>query len=191
MAEENTARDSALSTRIRDNDAEAFATLFRLYYSSLVGFVYRYIPSAGDAEDIAQDAMVSLWERRHTLDPERSVRALLFTTARHRALNHLGRQRHALEYSAQQQLTQGLGSGASDISADSDLMAQELDRVAAHHVATLPPRQREIFQLSRGEGLSPTEIAALLGIAPQTVYVQLGRIAKSLYDALEAWTKNR
>lgn len=193
------AQELVLVAQLREGNADAFTALFRTYYATLINFLRRYLEIQSDAEDIAQDTLAVLWERRQTLDPARSVRALLFTTARNRALNQRRRQRRHIEQAMEGGIQDGtkdtpnptLGITSLAVAADAHLLADELHRVAMAHIATLPPRQHEIFQLSREEGLTPAEIAEVLGITTQTVYVQLGRIAKTLYAALDAWTYPR
>jgi RNA polymerase sigma-70 factor (ECF subfamily) len=180
--------DARLVIRLRNGDVDAFTTVFRSYYSVLVHFLRRYFNNVTDAEDVAQDTMSLVWERRQTLDPRRSLRALLFTMARNRALDHHRHRRRAVDYENQVQAQEGYGDAHVAFAADADVLADELEQTVARFVAELTPRQREIFRLSHWEGLSPAEIGVVLGITTQTVYVQLGRTAKALYMALDAWT---
>lgn len=189
-AADRRARDAAWVTRIRGNDADAFTEIYRAYFAVMVRFVRRYVETAGDAEDAAQETLIQLWERRATLDPERSLQALLLTSSRNRALNVIGRVRRLAKYANQLEGRDAFGDVSMAPPADEQFLADELTRFASRQIEHLPARQREIFYLSRNEGLSPAEIGEILGITTQTVYSQLSRIVKILYQALAAWTKN-
>lgn len=188
------ADDRPLVLRLKIGDdataREAFAAIFHAYYAPVVRFVQRYVVTRDTAEDVAQDTFVRVWDRRATIDPERPLRALLFASARNRAINVL---EHDAVIRAHAERAAERYAAASEVprapAADASMLAEELAHLAAARVATLSPRQREIYQLSRDDGLSPGEIAEVLEIAPATVYVQLARIVHALFPALEAWTR--
>jgi RNA polymerase sigma-70 factor (ECF subfamily) len=185
-------RDAAWVIRLQHDDAEAFTAVFRAYYATLVRFVRRYVANVSDAEDVAQETMVQLWERRMALDPARSLQAFLLTSGRNRALDVRRKDRRIATHADHLQARYASGHlSATEHSVEDEVLADELHQFAAHHISQLPPRQRDIFHLSREEGLSPSEIGEILGIATQTVYVQLSRITKTLYTALAAWTRDK
>ena len=188
--------ESAIAARFQSCDEavarDAFAVMFSAYYESVVYFATRYVLARDIAEDVAQDAFVRVWERRASVNPSGSVRALLFAAARNRSLDLL---EHDSVVNAHARQTIARYSDIAETpmapAADESVLATELAQLAAIRVAGLPPRQREIYQLSREDGLSPAEIAAVLGISPATVYVQLARIVHALFPALGAWTTDR
>jgi len=185
--------EAGVVERLRTGDdaaaRDAFAVIFNAYYGSVVRFVDRYVTGRDAAEDVAQDAFVRVWERRAAVESSGSIRALLFATARNRALDLL---EHDAVVRAHAKRTMARYADGAETptapAADASLLEVELAQLAATHVAALPPRQREIYQLSREDGLSPSEIAEVLGIAPATVYVQMARIVHALFPALAAWT---
>jgi RNA polymerase sigma-70 factor (family 1) len=181
------ARDRGLAARIRDGDVVAFTTIFNLYYAVLVRFVARYLGSRDAAEDVVQELFTRLWDSRATIDPARSLRAYLFTMARNRAANvrehDMVVQQHA-EHVAIEQL-----NGSVAQAADAAVLTDELAGIVAARIATLSPRLREIYHLSREEGLSTSDIAEILGIATQTVYLQLTKVVRILYETLGLWVE--
>lgn len=189
-AEQNAARDAVLAARIRTGDVEAFTGLFRAYFVALVRFVMRLLHSREASEDIVQDVFARLWERRHRIDPARSIRSYLYASARNLAFNTLAHdeivRRHAAGQDTQRE---GMPDASASEPADQVVLAEELSRVAAERVALLSPRLREIYHLSRHDGMTPKEIAETLGVAVGTVHVQLARIVKALYPALERWVQ--
>jgi RNA polymerase sigma-70 factor (ECF subfamily) len=71
--------------------------------------------------------------------------------------------------------------------ADEDLGLQELEAALRAAVLTLPPRCREIFELSRFQTLSYAQIAEVLDISVKTVEAQMGRALRILRERLAPW----
>lgn len=153
-----------------------FEQLFRQYYKELVLFAQSYLKSAAEAEEVVQDVFVGRWENRDTLTIHHSERAFLYTAVRNQCLNHLKhnkvRDRHAVFVAEH-----------SDIqNAPTD--EKELSALIAVAIANLPPKCREIFELSRFDGLKYKEIAEQLGISEKTVENQMGKALKMMRDQL-------
>jgi len=180
--------DAELAARVQRGDPHAYAALFRAYYLSIVRFLTRYLTPHESAEDVAQDVFAQLWERRLELDPGRSVKAYLFTTARNRAFDLLAHRDVVRRH--EETSRQALGDTmevAADPRPDEIVTAAELAHIAEQRVATLSPRLREVYHLSRDEGLSAAEIATVLGTSVQTIYTQLTKVTQALHPVLERW----
>jgi RNA polymerase sigma-70 factor (ECF subfamily) len=169
----------ALTARIRAGDASAFQTLFRTHYGELCSFVHTQVGSADIAEEIVQDVLLRVWHNRSRLDPQQSLRPYLYRAARNHAINHLKRRRLEEHW---QQLSATASPAAT--STDDAVRVHELSDAIGHAVAALPERCRLIFQMSRDQGLSYAEIAAVLGISVKTVETQMGRALKALRTSL-------
>jgi len=182
-------QDDQLVARLRAGDPAAFAALFQAHYAPMVRFVFRYVGSVDVAEDIAQEVMLRVWERREALDPARSLKALLFTAARRDALKRLSHD-DVVRAHADRVLGE-LGPSpetSPDPTPDVLLAESELARLAADRVANLSPRLRELYHLRRA-GLSPVEVAEVLQISVNTVYVQHAKLLRLLRPTFEAWMR--
>ena len=73
----------------------------------------------------------------------------------------------------------------------SELVAGELRDALTAAVAELPPGCREVFELSRGQGLRYAEIASTLGISIKTVESQMGKALRHLRMRLAGWFPER
>ena len=174
--------DRALLDRLRDGDTDAFDTLFRTYYSRLVGLAGSMLREPAAAEEIAQDVMLELWRRREALAFRASVQAYLFRATRNRALNHIRHQRIA-----QRAEPFAAGEMAPAPSADRETVQGEIDAALRQAVAALPARCREVFELSRVHGLSQAEIAEAMDISVKTVEAQMGKALRTLRERLAPW----
>jgi RNA polymerase sigma-70 factor (ECF subfamily) len=159
--------------------------LFGEHYEELCAFVHSYVFSAEAAEDLVQDLFVSIWQNSERwTGAGDALRPLLFVAARNRALDLLRHQR-VRERHAERMIAEGMESTAPP--ADAALLQQLIQQDVADAIATLPERAREIFLLSREEGLTYREIAARLDLSIKTVETQMSRSLKRLRGALAAY----
>ncbi len=161
----------------------ALEEAFRAYYARLCFFVRQQVGSMETAEELVQDVFLRVWQRRTRLDPEGSLRALLYRAAHNAALNHL--KHRAIERrwaSAVQAAPEPLA-----LEAEAGVRERELSGAIKEAVAALPERCRQIFLMSRQQGLSYAEIADVLGLSVKTVETQMGRALKALRAALSGF----
>jgi RNA polymerase sigma-70 factor (ECF subfamily) len=169
--------------RVRAGDVAALEEAFRACYANMCGFVRAQVASADTAEDLVQDVFMRVWQTRNRLDPNGSLRSLLYRAAHNAALNFLkhrnveSRWLHTATTS-----TAGLAVGGDDPAA-----FKELAGAVDHALAALPERCRLIFIMSRQQGLSYAEIAETLDLSVKTVETQMGRALKALRSALSAF----
>lgn len=174
--------DRAVLDRIRQGDEGAFDEVFRAHYASLVGLAEGMLRRRDIAEEIVQDVLLELWRRRQTLSIEDSLRAYLFRATRNRALNHLRHLRVEREGEAH------LKPPTSSLpAAPSALVQDEINAALREAMRALPRRCREVFELSRVQGLRYSEIAQVLGISIKTVEAQMGKALRILRDHLAPW----
>jgi RNA polymerase sigma-70 factor (ECF subfamily) len=158
----------------------AFEALFRAHYDGLLRFANRYVRSRAEAEELVHDVLLQVWIRRDDLAPSDELKTYLFRATYNRALNHLRRRK--IERLWKRSLPPEEPVAPPSISAEAMNSTEAAVRRA---VDALPPRCREIFLLSREEGLTYSGIATTLGISIKTVETQMGRALKSLRAALE------
>ena len=148
--------------RISESDKEAFNSLFRSLYPQLLSYALRFIRSKEVASDITQDAFVTLWNKRHELNSQQSVKAYLYRIVRNSSLNYI--RDHSSET-----------IGLEDVEeprlelTDEDAEPEELIELLKEWINELPDRRREAFELSRFEGLDHEEIADVMDISSNTV----------------------
>lgn len=175
--------DRRLVSRIRAGDVAAFEAMFQAHYDALCRYIAGYLGSRDAAEDVVQGVFVRIWDGREGWDVHGSLRHYLFAAVRRRAISHL---RHdAVRHRAASFLILDAGARGAE-SAEGEFEAEELRRRFERALALLPPRTREAFVLSRGEGLSYDEVALRMGISPKTVGVHIGRSLAALRKAMLA-----
>lgn len=163
----------------------SFSEMYLTYYPKLVRFAKEFVILEEDAENITQDVFADLWERRNSMDHVENVNAYLFRLVKNRCLDHLKHKIFEQKYvevmqtSFEIELNLKLQSldrfDSSDMSVGND--TEILVRTA---INSLPKRCRDIFLLSRIEGLKYKEISERLGISVNTVECQMGIALKKL-----------
>src|SRR5439155_6651440 len=171
LPDASSARDAELAEGIRRGDEHALDRLLTQHWAPLVCYVAGRVGDVELAKDIAQEAFARLWERRHQIDPSRSVVAYLYQVVRRRAIDELRREAVRVRW-VERERRQGPGASAADAQvrrlADYDVLVT-LKRA----IAGLPGRRREAFTLVHVQDLSYREAAEVMGIATQTVANQV------------------
>jgi RNA polymerase sigma-70 factor (ECF subfamily) len=173
--------ESELLERIRSRDRDAFAALFDAHSKAAFGLAYRMLSDASEAEDVVQEAFVSLWRQAESIDPGRGrVRSLLLTIVHRRAVDYMRRRPGAPAVPLDE--AAGLPSAAPDpLAGASD--AEERVRVRAA-LAALPADQRSAIGLTYFGGLTIGEMAERegvpLGTAKSRLRLGLERLRKTL-----------
>jgi len=161
-----TKSNSELILLIQKDDRVAFYILYERYCRRLHGFVLRYIKQKEDAEEIVQEVFVKIWESRNKIDAYSSFEAFLFTVAYNTTISLLRKRITEEKYLKHIQSLQQPGITTDLID---EIHFNELNDQVQTLLNELTPRQKEIFQLSREEGLTHDEIAKRLDISVNTV----------------------
>jgi len=171
--------------RLKEGDEAALKKIFDAYYPDLVARIFRIIPDPDACQDIAQDVIVELWNRRDSLEIHSSLGGYLNKAAVNRALNYIkSRNRNVIDASAELPDS----ADVSDINMVSAEHNEELESRLHDAIGKLPERCRAVFALSRFEGLSHKEIAERLGISVKTIENQITKAMKLLRESLRDTT---
>lgn len=157
--------DKDLLLLIQKDDKVAFYNIYERYSKRLYGFVIRYIKLEVDAEEIVQEVFVKIWEARNSIDVYSSFEYFLFTVAYNATMSLLRKRSSEKKYLDHLKAIQI--NDAPDLI--DEIHFNELTEKVHSLLNELTPRQKEIFQLSREEGLTHDEIAKKLDISVNTV----------------------
>jgi RNA polymerase sigma-70 factor, ECF subfamily len=170
--------DKILYDRIRNGDRNSFDSLFQKYYCRLNRFAFSFTKSKELAEEAVQNMFVKLWCQRASLEISTSVAAYLFTAVKNHALNEIKKIGVRTNYESEYlQRNEG----------DENVPVNEVifKKAVQSAVTGLPDKCREIFRLSRNDGLTYEEIAEYLKISKKTVENQMGIAFKKLREILK------
>lgn len=162
-----------LQRRIAAGDEEAFRHLFDAYFDRVMQFLNGFLHDREAAEDLAQELFVKLWCHRDILPDVQSLNGYIYRSARNAALNALRAQGRLVS------LTQAADLSGS-VLPDDLYYALEKQLLVDLTVDQLPDRPRQIYRMSRVEGLSNEEIARRLSISGKTVENHLNAALKRI-----------
>jgi len=145
---------------------KAFDIIYKKYSRRLYGFVFRYIKQEADTEEVVQEVFMKIWQSRENINIYSSFESFLFTIAHNATVNLLKKRATEQKYVEHVKSLQRI---EETYELTDEIQYNELNRKFQDLLNELTPRQKEIFQLSREEGLSNKEIAKKLGISVQTV----------------------
>ncbi|MBP1614847.1 MAG: polymerase [Bacteroidetes bacterium] len=154
-----------LVNQLNQGSQTAFSHLFSLYRKQVFYYCLHFVKDTELAEDITQDIFMNIWEKRKSIKSEYPFLAFLYTVTRHRICDIL---RSA---NTQSLIYQSLLKKAVDYTEEVEqkIEEKEMQEALRNAMGKLTPRQKEVFKLSRIEGLSNKEIAKKLGISVFTV----------------------
>lgn len=148
---------------------------FRCYYKPLCLYAMHYLHDMDLAEDVVQDCFMELWERMNEEKTVSSIRSYLYTMVRNRCLDTLKKD-NQINYNASP-------SDLADIIQDEE--AEERSLIEARlwtAIDSLPEKCREVFLLSKRDGLKYKEIAEKLNISTKTAENQVAKAMKVLKE---------
>lgn len=177
-----TKSNSELILLIQKNDRVAFYHLYEKYSKRLYGFVLRYTKQKEDAEEIVQEVFVKIWETRYKIDAYSSFEAFLFTIAYNTTISLLRKKTNEQKYVEHIKSLQQPDNSPDLID---EIHFNELNDRVQSLLNELTPRQKEIFQLSREEGLTHEEIAKKLDISVNTVKKHMGNTLTFLRSQID------
>lgn len=160
--------DEDLMGRVREGDARAFEVIFDRHADVAFSLAYRMCGRRALAEDVVQDAFLSLWRSGARYDRTRgSVRSWVLGVVHNRAIDLFRREstRTGNDVS-DEQAVERLASGES-----TEREVQRRDDAAQVQAALseLPAEQRQVIQLAYYGGFSHSEISAMLDLPAGTV----------------------
>ncbi len=177
----NTVDEKNLVLNLMNDSEPAFCQLYALYKDRLVAFTVKFVKSREIAEDIFQDAFISIWQNRRFLNPTLPFGPYIYTIVKNRILNLLA------NLDRERELMKALGSQAIEAENDVDnrLTDMDINQLLDKAVSKLTPQQKRIFNMSRNEMKSHKEIAEALNISVYTVQQHISASLKIIRTYLQ------
>ena len=169
--------DVELLNRLRENDTQAFESIYKKYWKTLYLTAFSILKDKQAAEDLIQDLFIQLWNKRATISVTVSLNAYLSASVKHEVFRVIRKRIAESDTNTVMQ-------------SDKSYNAQELieyKEFLAHTqqlIAKLPVKCQEVFVLSREDQYSHKKIAAQLNISSKTVENHIGKALGVLKNSL-------
>lgn len=165
--------DDELIARVLAGDRSAYDRLVMRHGQRLVRMLEAKISNAGDAEDIAQEALAQAYFKLGSFAGKSAFFTWLYRIAVNLSISH--RRKRRLESTHQRTPIDPVGAEAQSPPADHSLTQLEQQQGVQKAIADLTPERREVLMLRDIEGLNYEEISDLLDIPEGTVRSRLHR----------------
>ena len=161
--------DRELLTLLRRGEISAFVDIYTTYYDALLNYADRLLNDVETARDVVQQVFYKIWENRDALSISLSDKAYLFKSVYHGCLNKLAHQKNIQKYEQEQLSDFYFSTVIQSPEAEEVLWKSDIEEAIREAMAVLPEKCREVFVLSKIEGLKNREISEKLGISEKTV----------------------
>lgn len=164
--------DNYIIASLKSDKEDALKDVFNLYFNRLFSFATEFVIDKEIAREIVHDAILRFWQHRHKLLDDTNIKAYLLKIVKNLCLNHLKKFRdNPVVFVSDEQLVQELRLNYEVLADHSwdKLLTLEFEDILSQTIASLPEKCQKVFELSRSEQLSNTEIANQLGISVKTV----------------------
>lgn len=175
--------DTILAGLSKDQES-TLEELYNYYYPRLYEFSRSFLKTEDGIDDILQEVFIRIWQNRRKINDPASFNAFIFTITRNLLLNEL---RSRLNHQNLKDEIRKL-SIAPEYDGFNQTQYKDLKSRVEDIIGVLPERQKEIFILSRTEGLSHKEIAGKLQITTKTVEYHISLAIKSIKAKLNGLT---
>jgi len=187
--------DAALMLRVKQGDRDAFAELVEKYQQPVMNLVYRTLPDATEAEDLAQHVFLQVYKSAHRYEVSAKFTTWLFTIARNLCLNEIRRRsRHPAEsldetFADNEDQPIRQPEDVKNFSPPDSLLQNELEQKVETALAELPEKQRTAILMCRGDEFSYEDIAKVLECSVSATKSLIHRGRETLKQKLKPYLK--
>jgi len=177
--------------KIAEKDESAFEEFVRIYQNRVLNLIYSYVRSRQDAEELAQDVFVKIWNQARSFKGRSKVSTWVFRIAVNLTINYLKRKKIPLTsldkpLSEEGRIMLEQVSGPKNLQSDFLLEQKALQSIIETAMENLPPAQKTAFILSKYEKHSYKEIAEIMNLSISAVESLLFRAKQNLRKSLQS-----
>jgi RNA polymerase sigma factor (sigma-70 family) len=193
VAPEAPSEDAELMRRVQGGDEAALGAIMQRWELPVKSVIARLVFNASEAEELAQETFVRVWQQRARFRAGAEFRPWVFSIAVNLARNRLRWWRRRPNISLDQ-WTEGSGAAANqkrdermEEGGATQLERTERALAVRDAIAALPTELREAIVLFEYEQMSHSEIAAAVGATPKAVETRIYRAKEKLREKLKRW----
>jgi RNA polymerase sigma-70 factor (ECF subfamily) len=172
--------DEELMKEIKADNMFAFDLLYKKYSKKVYKFGYSILKSREESENLLQDVFLCLWENRHKVEKDSSIKSYIFTITYNSAISIVRKKARESEFVEYVKSLQEITEDPVNVELEYNELTNKLDEI----INSLPKRQKEVYLLHKVEGLKYSEIAVRLNISVNTIENHISRALKTIREKL-------
>ncbi|MCK0144516.1 RNA polymerase sigma-70 factor [Arenibacter sp. F26102] len=173
-----------LVEQLMAGEEQAFKQLMEGYHKKVLIYAYSLTNDYPQAQDIVQNVFLRIWERRRNINIRESFQGLLYKSVYNEYIDDYRKNKSSKILD--EAYRHALNLAVEDTSKQ---LVEDKISVIKREVAQLPPKCKEIFLLSKQDGLTNTEIATYLNISIKTVEYQIAHAYSTIRKKTEVKIK--
>ena len=171
-----TLSDDELAPLLQQGDQQAYTEIYARYHAGIYIHIFNRLRIREDSKDLVHDLFSNLWHKKEELNLHTSLKAYLYSAARYKVFDWISHREIQSKYVSS--ISNFIAAG--ECVTDHRIRERQLMELVESEIAALPPKMREIFELSRKGAFSHREIAEKLNISEKTVKKQVNNSLKIL-----------
>lgn len=191
--------ETALLDSLRKGENKAYRNVLKQYGPMLLGYAVRLVGNRDDAEEVVQEAIVSIYASIERFEGQCSLRSWLFRIVHHKAVDHLRKNSRFVHAPANDDEPLGdyftkQGSWNQppnqwENSLEAQVNARQMLEIIRKQMDSLPHNYRQILLMREVYKLETEEICNALKITPVHARVMLHRARQALYKSVDQFLK--
>ncbi|NOQ25881.1 MAG: sigma-70 family RNA polymerase sigma factor [Bacteroidales bacterium] len=170
--------DKSILFALQKGSHPAFEKVFVFYFMKIKTFIFAYVKTMTDAEELAEEIFVELWQNHEIINPEKSFDSYLYTIAKNKAINFLKRKYRS------ERIDETQTHLSFSHSPEEEYLALEKALLIEMIVEKMPAQRKKIYQL-RQQDLTNDEIARELETTKRNVESQISLAFKEIRNGIQ------
>ncbi|SIS54469.1 RNA polymerase sigma-70 factor, ECF subfamily [Zobellia uliginosa] len=170
---------SLLIQGLKQGDEEAYTYLVENYHNRLCAYANSLIRDDLLAEDIVQNVFVQIWEKRDKLKTELSLKSYLYKLVHNKFIDEYRKGKAVMALEKTYATALALAVDEKD-----EIQEQKILNILFNTIQELPPKCKQIFLMSKKEGLTNIEISECLNLSIKTVESQITKAFRILKNKM-------
>lgn len=175
-----TQSDDFLCLQLKKSDQEAFTEIFNRHEQLLYRHAYKWLQDRDSVKDAIQEVFTIIWDKREQITFKNNLSGYLYISLRNCILKQIKLNQRNAGYLSSLENHIAIG----DCITDHRIREKQLTFIIEQEITALPPKMRTVFELSRKQHLSHSQIADRLGISELTVKTQVKNALRLLRSKL-------
>ena len=172
--------DKQILDLLKIGDEKAITMMYEKYAEKLYISAYNMLKNKEASEDIIQEVFISIWNKKETLEVKTTLKSYLYACVAYKVYSHFRKNKENFKV----ELLEGFNTQVQYLNPETKLIQDEFINHINSIIDALPPRCKQVFQMSREEQLSHKEIALKLNISTKTIETHITKAIKALRTSL-------